>query len=130
VTDAAGAIAATPGLRQVPAYTVDEFAPRRARHCVAISVINEDGRLLAQLDRMKPLAGQVDVLLADGGSTDGSTERARLAEKGVRVLLTKMAGPAERADAHGVRLRARRRIRGSSRWTGTTRTIPPRSRVS
>ena len=92
MTDAAGAIAATPGLRQVPAYTVDEFAPRRARHCVAIFVINEDGRLLAQLDRMKPLAGQVDVLLADGGSTDGSTERARLAEKGVRVLLTK-TGP-------------------------------------
>jgi len=92
VTDAAVATASTPELRQVPAYTVDELSPRRARHCVAIFVINENGRLLAQLDRMKPLAGQVDVLLADGGSTDGSTERARLAEKGVRVLLTK-TGP-------------------------------------
>lgn len=36
-----------------------------------------------------PWAGAVDVILADGGSTDGSTELQRLARLGVNTLLTK-----------------------------------------
>jgi glycosyltransferase involved in cell wall biosynthesis len=80
------------GERQVPAYSVREFAPRRQRYCVAVFVINENGRLLAQLDRMKAQAGAVDVVVADGGSSDGSTEEANLAPRGVRTLLVK-TGP-------------------------------------
>lgn len=87
----APALARPPG-RSVPSYTVDEFAPRRHRHCVAIFVLNEDGRLLAQLDRMRGVADSIDVIVADGGSTDGATERERLKAKGVRALLTK-TGP-------------------------------------
>jgi hypothetical protein len=69
-----------------------ELAPRRHRYCVAIFVINEDGRLLDQLDRMRSLADEVDVLVADGGSTDGSTSRENLEPRRVRALLTK-TGP-------------------------------------
>ncbi len=55
-------------------------------------VLNENGRLHAQLDRMAPVAGLVDIVIADGGSTDGSVSRAELERRGVRALLVK-TGP-------------------------------------
>lgn len=78
--------------REVPDYEVVAYAPKRHRYCVAVFVINEGERLLRQLDRMRPLAEDVDLLVADGGSSDGSTARSALEPRGVRVLLTKM-GP-------------------------------------
>lgn len=78
--------------REVPAFTAAHYRPRRARYCCAIFVINEGAKLLGQLDRMAPLAGVVDLVVADGGSTDGSTTEATLAPRGVTALLTK-TGP-------------------------------------
>ena len=52
----------------VPSYRVSELAPRSHRFCVAVLVINEGERRLAQLNRMRPLADDVDILFADGGS--------------------------------------------------------------
>jgi glycosyltransferase involved in cell wall biosynthesis len=76
----------------VPAYRASELAPRGHRYVVAVFVINEGRKLLDQLDRMRPLTGAVDLLVADGGSTDGSTARENLEPRGVRALLTK-TGP-------------------------------------
>jgi glycosyltransferase involved in cell wall biosynthesis len=76
----------------VPLYEVTELAPRRHPYLVAVFVINEGKKLLDQLDRMRPLADAVDVVIADGGSTDGSTSRESLLPRRVRALLTKM-GP-------------------------------------
>lgn len=84
--------AAPAAAREVPSFTVAEHAPRRARYCCAVFVINEGKKLLAQLERMRPHAGLVDVIVADGGSTDGSTAREELAPRGVRALLVK-TGP-------------------------------------
>ena len=78
--------------RQVPAYTATDFSGRRHRHCVMVFVINENGRLLRQLDKMQAVAAPLDVVIADGGSTDGSTTAANLAPRGVRTLLVK-TGP-------------------------------------
>jgi dolichol-phosphate mannosyltransferase len=77
---------------QVPAYSAREFRPRQARYAVCIFVLNEGDRLLAQLDRMRPLADCVDIIVADGGSTDGATEHAKLHAMGVNTLLVK-TGP-------------------------------------
>lgn len=77
---------------QVPSYTVNELKPRCARYAVCVFVINEGERVRAQLRRMQPLAEQVDVVIGDGGSTDGSLDEAYLRECGVRALLTK-TGP-------------------------------------
>lgn len=74
---------------QVPAYEVTELKPKKTKYCVCIPVINEGERILGQLDRIKPFLQLVDVLLLDGGSTDGSTDIKELEKRGVRVLLLK-----------------------------------------
>ncbi|HEU0120901.1 MAG TPA: hypothetical protein VFQ91_10280 [Bryobacteraceae bacterium] len=78
--------------REVPAYDISLFAPRRTRYAVLIPVLNEGTRILRQLERMSFLSGVCDVLLGDGGSTDGSTVPSALDRRNVRALLTK-TGP-------------------------------------
>src|SRR4051794_1899094 len=65
------------------------FAPRRHDHLLVIPVINEGERIRRQLERIAALAPEVDILIADGGSTDGSLDAANLTRLGVRALLTK-----------------------------------------
>lgn len=78
--------------REVPAYRIEELAPRSADCCVAIPVIDEGHRLIHQLSRMQALRLRADVIIADGGSRDGSTAPGTLSSLGVRTLLTKQ-GP-------------------------------------
>jgi dolichol-phosphate mannosyltransferase len=77
---------------QVPAHDVHEFFPRRTRFGICIPVLDEDGRFRRQLEKMSGQMGLADVIVADGGSTDGSTALAALRESGVRALLVK-TGP-------------------------------------
>ena len=78
--------------RQVPTYDVAEFASKAADYCVCVFVINENGKLLKQLTAMREFCNELDVVVADGGSTDGSTARSELEPRGVNTLLTK-TGP-------------------------------------
>ncbi|WNG27130.1 glycosyltransferase family 2 protein [Cystobacter fuscus] len=77
---------------ELPAHATHELGTERTRYCVCIFVINEGKKIAAQLERMKPLASQVDIIIADGGSTDGSLEPDFLRRMGVRTLLVKQ-GP-------------------------------------
>jgi dolichol-phosphate mannosyltransferase len=77
---------------QVPAFRVLELGPRRARFCVCVPVIDEGERVRRQLERMRPHAVGLDVLIADGGSRDGSLAAEFLRTTCVRALLTK-TGP-------------------------------------
>lgn len=74
---------------QIPVYKVTEIKPKGCKYCVCIPVINEGERILGQLDRIKPFLQLVDILLLDGGSTDGSTDIKKLRRRGVRALLLK-----------------------------------------
>ena len=85
-------MSAAPATRQLPAHTTSVLAPRRTRHCVCIPVLNEAAHLPAQLARMVGIAGMPDVVVADGGSTDGGADPERLRAAGVRALLVK-TGP-------------------------------------
>lgn len=77
---------------EVPAYRTQELRPRRTRYCVCIPVINEGEKIAKQLARMQPLADTVDIIIADGGSTDGSVEPEKVGPAGVRAVLVK-TGP-------------------------------------
>lgn len=76
-------------VRAVPRHERLELAPKAGRYALCVFVINEGERLLTQLERMRPWSSVVDIVIADGGSVDGSTEPGRLASLGVNTLLTK-----------------------------------------
>ena len=75
--------------REIPASECHELAPRRSATCVLIPVLNENGRILAQLDRVRAVEGMPDIIITDGGSTDGSMDLPGLRDRGVRTLLIK-----------------------------------------
>jgi dolichol-phosphate mannosyltransferase len=83
----------------VPDYRVDAFAPRSSRWAVFVFVINEGERGRGQLRQMAALREPnsemfPDILVADGGSTDGSLDPIFLRGVSVRALLTKQSSGA------------------------------------
>ena len=78
--------------RELPTFTTAVFTPRRHRHALVIPVLNEGNRIQRQLERIHAAAPTVDIVIADGGSTDGALTPALLQITGVRALLTK-TGP-------------------------------------
>ncbi len=65
------------------------LAPTRHKYCVVVFVINEGERVRAQLRGMASLADRIDIIVADGGSTDGSLALDTLDEFRLRALLVK-----------------------------------------
>lgn len=76
----------------VPAHETALYAERRHAHALVIPVINEGERITGQLLRIQAAGLPVDVVIADGGSTDRSLDPAFVASAGVRAVLTK-TGP-------------------------------------
>ena len=75
--------------RAVPRGDIHVLSARRSRYCVLIPVINEGQRILDQLRALRDLGLDLDVVVADGGSTDGSNDPALHRQLGVRALLVK-----------------------------------------
>lgn len=81
-----------PSSWQVPSYSEDIFAPKLHRFCLVIPVINEGDRIRGQLTLIATENLPIDVVVADGGSTDGSLAESFVRTAGVRAVLTK-TGP-------------------------------------
>jgi dolichol-phosphate mannosyltransferase len=73
----------------VPDYERHVFRPKRHRYCVAVFVINEGDRVRTQLRGMATLSDQIDIVVADGGSTDGSLAIDTIGDFNLRALLVK-----------------------------------------
>ncbi|MBO9493572.1 glycosyltransferase family 2 protein [Thalassotalea sp. G20_0] len=73
----------------IPKFQCVEFSEKNFDYCVCVFVINEGNRLLNQLKEMSQLALQADIVISDGGSTDGSTNTDVLKSYGVNSLLVK-----------------------------------------
>jgi dolichol-phosphate mannosyltransferase len=86
--------------RQVPEHIVEMLGPRRHDHALVIPVINEGERIRAQLARVAAIMAPVDVIIADGGSTDGSLALDFLRSVGVRTLLVKTGSGRLSAQLH------------------------------
>lgn len=60
----------------VPAFTVQSYQTKQSKYCILIPIINEGERIHHELERATnakiPSFG--DIIICDGGSTDGSTE--------------------------------------------------------
>ncbi|WP_295965661.1 glycosyltransferase family 2 protein [uncultured Bartonella sp.] len=79
---------------QVPSMKVALWSSRHHPYCVVIPVINEGARIKNLLARMKShnISDMADIIIIDGGSTDGSLEPDFLKEMNVSGLLVK-TGP-------------------------------------
>ena len=81
------------GIREVPTFEVADFTSKSSDYCICVFVINEIDKLHKQLAAMQEhCEGVIDIIIADGGSTDGSTDPEKLKSLGVNTLLTK-TGP-------------------------------------
>jgi len=78
--------------RQLPAHDATVFSPKLHDYAVVIPVLNEGERIRSQLRRLRGMAFAVDIVVADGNSTDGSTQPTFMQDVGVRALLVK-TGP-------------------------------------
>jgi dolichol-phosphate mannosyltransferase len=79
---------------EVPSYDRKVLSERRTRYGIVVPAINEGARIRDQLARMHASGTMklADVIVADGGSTDGSLEPDELRRCDVRALLVK-TGP-------------------------------------
>lgn len=77
---------------QLPGFEERIFAEKRHEFALVVPVINEGERIRSQVRDMAATRLPVDIVIADGGSTDGSVDVDFLAANGVHALLTK-AGP-------------------------------------
>ncbi|MCR5277933.1 MAG: glycosyltransferase family 2 protein [Lachnospiraceae bacterium] len=75
----------------VPAFTSTEFAEKESDYAVLIPVINEGERIITELNTAyaNRIHESADIIICDGGSTDGSMEEERLKSLGVNTLLVK-----------------------------------------
>ncbi len=68
-------------------HTAIEFFPKKKPSAVIVVIWNEGERIKKQLARMQSQTPFVDIILADGGSSDGSTDHDFLKSMQVQALL-------------------------------------------
>ena len=78
-------------IKGVPKFEAKEYVQKNSKYCVLIPIINEGERIKLELERAKKadIDHIVDIIICDGGSTDGSTSDTIMTEMSVNTLLTK-----------------------------------------
>jgi dolichol-phosphate mannosyltransferase len=72
----------------IPSFDLHEFSPKATRYCIIVGVLNEGENFRKQIAAMQHYRNVVDIIIADGGSTDGATAPSFL-QHNVRTLLIK-----------------------------------------
>ena len=75
----------------VPRFSCEEFHPKGHDYVILIPIINEGQRIVRELERAKTaeVSQWADIVICDGGSTDGCTEKSQLERLEVNALLVK-----------------------------------------
>lgn len=73
----------------VPDYSILEFNPRKTKFALVIPVINEGFRIIEQLRKIDEENLNIDIVIADGGTTDESASFFKSGRSNLRTLLTK-----------------------------------------
>lgn len=74
---------------ELPSFEEVQYAEKQHEYALVIPVINEGDRIREQLQRILHAKLSVDVIIADGGSTDGSLDPGYMDEVAVTAVLTK-----------------------------------------
>jgi glycosyltransferase involved in cell wall biosynthesis len=77
---------------ELPSFDVAQYFQKKHQYALVIPVINEGRRVQLQLQRICRINLPVDVIVADGGSNDGSLNADFIREVNVIAVLTKI-GP-------------------------------------
>lgn len=75
----------------VPKFECNEYAQKQNDYVVLIPIINEGDRIIKELHKAytNQIFKHADIVICDGGSTDGCTEESRLRSLMVNTLLIK-----------------------------------------
>ncbi|WP_455534649.1 glycosyltransferase family 2 protein [Roseburia inulinivorans] len=75
----------------VPQFECTEYAEKTKDYVVLIPIINEGDRIIKELKRAydADIADYADIVICDGGSTDGCTDEKKLKKLQVNTLLVK-----------------------------------------
>lgn len=75
----------------VPKFECTEYQEKTKEYVLLIPIINEGQRIVRELQRAQNhhISDHVDIVICDGGSTDGCTEENQLRSLGVNTLLVK-----------------------------------------
>lgn len=86
----------------VPDFRCLEYGPKQTKYCILIPIINEGIRIHKELYRAKRagIGKLADIIICDGGSSDGCTEESVLRKLQVNTLLVKQG-----AGKQGAQLR-------------------------
>ena len=78
-------------IKGVPDFSCKEYREKKNKYCLCIPIINEKDNILLELvrARMHKVHCLVDIIICDGGSTDGGTDDDVMEALGVNTLLTK-----------------------------------------
>lgn len=76
----------------VPKFSCEEYKQKSKDYVLLVPIINEGNRIIHELTRAKKagICFYADIVICDGGSTDGCTQADQLKELEVNTLLTKM----------------------------------------
>jgi dolichol-phosphate mannosyltransferase len=76
---------------EVPEFRIDFWDGKSSDYCVIVPVINEGDRIRQFVKRLKEnkIETIADIIIVDGGSSDGSLDHCFLRSQGVRGLITK-----------------------------------------
>jgi dolichol-phosphate mannosyltransferase len=77
---------------ELPSAQYRIFSQKKNKTCIVIPVLNEGSRIIEQLEGMKKLFLPADVIICDGGSTDGCTDDEKMIPLQVRGVIEK-TGP-------------------------------------
>ncbi len=75
----------------VPQFECNEYSKKNKDYVLLIPIINEGNRIIKELIRARKnnVSEYVDIVICDGGSSDGCTEEKRLRKLDVNTLLIK-----------------------------------------
>lgn len=76
----------------IPSYSVSQFFSMKKNYCAIIPIINEGVRIQKELAELKKYSKLIDIVLVDGGSTDGSLSKKTLIAHKVKAVIISSTG--------------------------------------